>query len=258
MPKEQIWKDTFAIDCYVLAYNGATNIEIAHTLGVKPDTFAKWLQTKHTLRYAIDLASAKRRDKPESFLEYVHGRLSPEMKKLWDEISYYAEHDNAVVQIEALLGPLSERVRQHLWLHAMIETNFDAGLACRMVNVSKQRVDKWAREDTTFVQLLDEVKWHKANYFENALMDLVSIRNFPAVIHANKTFNRDRGYGEKIDVAHTHDHQHTHSVRLVDITKLNLDLETRLKILEAVKELRAREQEEEDARPPIPVKALPV
>jgi len=242
-PPNKKWKTEFAVDAALMAYAGATNVDIAKTFLVEYDTFQKWTYKHAILKHALDTARAKGRPKTETFLEYVHGNLSPPMKKLWDDLQFWSDHDNAVVKIEELLYPHGDRVRQHLWLHAMIYCGFHTDAACRMVAVSKGAIDRWLAEDNDFPKLLAELEWHKKNYFENAMVDLVGMRVFPAVIHANKTVNRDRGYGEKIEVAHTHDH--THKVFIATMDKLKLPLETRLQIRDAMRALREETGEDD-------------
>lgn len=243
--REKKWKVELAIDAYMLAYTGATNRDIAKVFLIEEDTFTKWLVSYPVLRYAVDKARGKRNERPETFQEYVYGKLPPDLKALWDQIQFWSEHENSVVRIEELLQPHGDRVRQQLWLHAMICCNFNASEACAEVNISKRVIDRWLAEDNAFPELLQELEWHKKNYFEDAMVDLVGMRVFPAVIHANKTFNRDRGYGEKIEIDHKH--THTHKVHFVQMDKLQpyLDLETRVKIREAIRIVNANKDEDE-------------
>src|SRR5690606_21892274 len=71
------------------------------------------------------------------------------------------------------------------------------------------------------------------NFIEDGLMDLIEIRNPNAVIFANKTLNRDRGYDEKIEVHHSGQVNHKHEF---SIDQLNLDTETKRKVLNAIRE----------------------
>jgi hypothetical protein len=71
----------------------------------------------------------------------------------------------------------------------------------------------------------------KKHFFENALIDLTIMRNPFAVVHVNKTLNRDMGYGEKIEVEHTH----THSMLPVEkfSMALRLQIEAEMKAIQA-------------------------
>jgi len=79
---------------------------------------------------------------------------------------------------------------------------------------------------------VDEIHWHKANYFESAFIGRVAAGDTPAIIHAVKTKCRHRGYNDKIEVEHsgTIGNEHTFS-----ITDLDLDVDTRKKVLEALR-----------------------
>ena len=83
-----------------------------------------------------------------------------------------------------------------------------------------------------FAKLIDELKWQQKNYYEQALVDLVAKGDAYAITFVNRTVNRDRGYGDKIEVEHSGTIQHNHTI---DLSKLNLSLSCRKEILAAVK-----------------------
>lgn len=248
------WRPILLLDAYVAAKQGATNEEIAKACDISWSCLKdRWLPTKPELREAIERGRAEAKKKPtESFKDYMEERLSPKMKALYEEITYWTDHAEGPEKIEALLQPHGDKVRQNLWLHAMIESNFDAGAACKVVNISKRTIQRWTDEDPDFPALLDEINWHKQNFFENALIGLATMRDSKAVIHANKTLNRNRGYGERLDIKMSGSVTHQHVVIPVD--KLNLPLETLMQIEAAMTGL----PDMEGMQTATPVKALAI
>ena len=75
----------------------------------------------------------------------------------------------------------------------------------------------------------------KKNFFESSLIGLVEEGHPGAVIFANKTVNADRGYSEKLRIEHT-----AQGNDLIDINELELDLDTRKKILDAIRSKKAK------------------
>ena len=78
--------------------------------------------------------------------------------------------------------------------------------------------------------MIEEIEWHKCNFFEEALVDLVAMRNPGAVMFVNRTKNADRGYSEKIQVEHS-----GAIATSVSVDELELPMETRKELLRAVR-----------------------
>ena len=135
-------------------------------------------------------------------------------------------------------------MRQHLFLHALVATCFKPTQALSKLGMSKAELDGWM-SDPGFASLVNEMNWHKKNFFEEAFLDLVAEREPSAVLHAMKTINSDRGYGTKVTVENTGKVDHKHSM---DETISQLPLEDRLRLLEGIRALK------EGPKPP---KALP-
>jgi hypothetical protein len=131
------------------------------------------------------------------------------------------------------------RGRQHLFLYSLIHSNFNVSASCRRLNIDRKTFTRWVTTDPGFAELLDEVHWHKKNYFEQAFIGLVQRGDTPAILHAARTQLRDRGYGDRLDVSHsgTIQHDHDHRIALED---LDLPLNVRRVILDAVRAQRAR------------------
>ena len=222
---------------YDYARQGMNDAQIAQAVGVSTPTLYSWRQKRKSVALALTRGRGGKSRGGQNFAEYVHGRLSPDLKELWDEI-HLADGVEADPQakIEELFLNRGVRARQRLYVHALIQKRFNPTEACKLVNISKGTLELWCK-DPQFARLLQEMDWHKQNFFEDALYQQVEAGNTAAVIFANKTKNADRGYSEKVKHQHEHSHQHTVSL---DINELDLDFETKLKVLEAV---RKKEQQ---------------
>lgn len=235
---------SLAIDIYRWAKSGNTNEEIAKKCHIAISTFNdRWRVNYPETEYALEQGRKDRKEEGEkggSLVDYVYERLSPELRRVWDEIEFWQEHAQGPEKIEGILGKESVKVRQHLWMHAMLVSDFNGSDACRMVNISKRTLDKWLAEDPDFPALVDELNYHKKNFFESQMIRMGKAFSEKAVIHANKTLNRDRGYGEKISVEHSGSVQHNHL--MIPLERLDLDVDTLLKIETAMQRLAQREE----------------
>jgi hypothetical protein len=180
------------------------------------------------------------RTREKTFGHYVFKHLSAESRKTWEDLKFWVDHQDGQKQIELLVKNLGKRLRQELFIHALVSTNYDISRALFMTGTTRRTIDHW-REDLAFAQLFDEIQWHKKNFFEKAMMDLVSERNPLATIWVNKTVNADRGYSEKIRV----EHQLTGNTGF-SFEDLDLDMDTRRKVLDAI---RRRQALKENGKP---------
>jgi hypothetical protein len=234
-PKRQIngkWCDGNYLKCYLLAKTGLTNKQIQQTIGVSQLTFRSWLKKYPYLQVALNEArNINKPNRAETFIEYVHARLSPEGMEIWDKINAWEQEPNSTKRIFNLLESQGKQMRQHLFLHALVSSNFNPSEACRRVCIAKKTLMKWTQTDLEFNQLMQEIDWHKKNFLEGGLFKLVEEGDTIATIFANKTQNRDRGYDERQTIEVKGSIHHTHSI---DIDSLNLSLEVRRAILEAI------------------------
>lgn len=234
--KQYEWKTDF----YVLAYEGArdgkTDNQIAISLGVDKETLMDWRIAKPALERGIQKGREINSGKV-NFQDYVYQQLPPNLKEIWDSISECENKYNAVERIEAILKKKGKEVRQHLFIHALTVMNFNLNKALKSVNVPKSRFDYWMQTDPDFVKLFDAIQFHKKNFLEDALMKLIKQGDSKAIIFANKTLNKDRGYTERMDVHHTHDHSHNHIHQhgVLQIEDLDLSLEAKREILAAIR-----------------------
>lgn len=231
------WTEDMIFTIYDLAKQGHKNAKIARILGVEPTTFKKWEEKKAYVRLALKngrcLKEVDGGNAMEKFHTYCYQNLSPELQDIWDDINGFDNEILPVRQIEAVLKNKGQQARQSLFLHAMIVSNFNVAEACRRVNIGLQTIKQW-KTDPMFCELLAEIKVHKKNFFESGLINLVHKGDTSATIFANKTYNADRGYSDKLKIEVSGEVNHNH--HLLQISDLNLSIDTKREILRAIKE----------------------
>lgn len=186
-------------------------------------THPHWIQVREIVEKH---QSARTREK--TFGHYVFKHLSEEAGKTWKELQFWADHEDGQTQIRKIMDGKGKKLRQELFIHALVSTHYDMSRALSLTGLPKTTLEHW-RDDLQFAQLFDEIQWHKKNFFEKAMMDLVAERNPLATVWVNKTVNADRGYSEKIQV------QHSLADAGWSFEDLDLDVETRRKVLEAIR-----------------------
>ena len=228
---KSLFRDKHCFTAYDLAKQGTPQVQIAKILGVTEPTLLLWKRTHALFCEALirGKRAFKHKDQYIPFREYVYGRLPENIKKIWDEINAIDEEDNGTLRLENILKDTGKKVRQHLFLYAWTSCNFSVSKALRKLGFARNIFLGWMNDDPEFATLVDEINFHKKNFFEDALLDLVQLRNPQATIFANKTQNADRGYGEKLDVRVNG--QINHNFRLIQVDKLSLPLETKKQIL---------------------------
>jgi transposase len=238
MPKK-VWKDENYILAYELAKSGMSEIKMAQALGVSTVTLRKWKDTKPALRFAIEKASSnggsENMSTVQDFHEYIYQKLPSHLAKIWDEIQAVEHEDNSILKIEAMLKGAGKRGRQHLFLHALVTSNFNVSRACSMMNMSRKTFENWVTNEPEFGELMQEIDFHKKNFFEAALIGLVAGGDSSATIFVNKTINRDRGYNDKIELDVRGSVQHEHLHAHIPMDELNLSLDVKREILKAIR-----------------------
>jgi hypothetical protein len=216
--------------------------KVVASLELPSDKMTMWMSYPE-LKLAKELADSRRGDR-STFSGYVYKQLSKEARVVWERCQFFSNCEGGYEKVERILRGQNKRIRQELFLHALISSNFDISEAMSMVALDRGTFEDWKNSDFEFRQLVAEIQVHKKNFFEHALVDLIEQRNPAAVIFANRTVNADRGYGEKVEM------NHTGSVG-IDIDQLDLDIDTKRKILEAMR--RKREGQVEGAQRAIDV-----
>lgn len=237
------FEDTMYVKAYQLARQGMKGKALANTLGVQIDTLIRWKKANPAFKEAIEQGRSQFKRATtgmDTFRDYVYSSLPAELKELWEKIEECndPESGSGVEMIEALLEDKGKYVKMHLFLYALPVRNFNVSEACKSVNITTAEFRKWIKTEPFFAQLVDEFHFHKGNFFEGHLINLVSRGDTAATIFANKTFNRDRGYDEKQRV----EVQHSMSGNMIDLETLELPLEVRKQVLLAVRAAKAKQE----------------
>lgn len=249
-PTASKWRDSHYVTAYEAARDGGSKEQIAAALGMSSFSLDSWRKKKP----ALDLAISRGREvrggtDAQSFRDYVYQRLPKHLRELWDKIHACEKKKSGLERVEALLHNAGKQVRQSLFIYALTATNFNFSRACRMVNINLATFEQWKTLDPDFAELLDEIHWHKKNFFENSLIGRCASGDTSAIIFANRTFNRDRGYADKQEIEHSGEVTHLHAG--LRISDLDLPLETKKQILEAIRKHKLEHKTEE----PIDVEA---
>jgi transposase len=235
------WSDEFYVTVYRLAKEGYSDNRIASALGVTVGRLRTWISQKPALAKGVEEARAAKED-AEGFRRYVFGKLSPELQDLWNRILKNEEDPfdepgdarkkqraRRCLDEEVRASPQAER--QQLYLYALVNGNFTRSEACRKVGISASCVYEWEQKDRQFKELTKQVEEAKKDFYESALVKLVRQGDTNAVVFANRTYNRDRGYNDKVEVNVSGNVTHS-------VDQLGLSLEVRKQILLA---MRAKE-----------------
>lgn len=248
------WGDSFYVDGYLLAADGHDEKEIAAVLGVKTCVLRAWMRQKPAFKEALERGwqkSWRNGGERTTLSDWVYGHLDEECQKAWDEVDGLwkearlkvmdGQRTSVSVHKADLLGVmdgLKEDGKQALFLHAVVNTSFDLSAAMKMIGISKYTYDAW-RKDPNFSELIDQIVWHKGNFFESALVELCARGNPAAIMFANRTFNRGRGYGEALEVNHSHVHKED-----LRLEELDLPTEVLEAVLEAIKRKKRAEADQ--------------
>ena len=243
-----LWKDEMILDAYCLAVSGLKNTEIAKGLGISKETFKKWGKTKPIFRKAVTRGRKVykgSRDEAASFRNYVYHQLPPKLKKLWEEINECDDSKiSGIKRIEALLKKQGKRARQHIFIYAWIENNFHISNALKKANISRTCFNNWMENEPEFAKLVDEIHWHKKNFYEAGLTSLVAAGNAPCTIFANKTINADRGYAEKLKI--DMNAQVTQEMQAyIPISELDLTVKIKKIVLKAIRKYKKEHQQDD-------------
>lgn len=237
------WSDEHYVTAYRLARQGLSQRQIGGALGVSARTFDAWKAERPAFKKALEDGRGdgfEQRAVPR-FEEYVYGHLPEDLKDLWDEIYEWRSAPDAASRAQVLLRDKPDRVRQYLFLQALLASNWNPSKALRMVGVSHGVYQRWRMNCPEFMRLCEELKWHRDNFFEDAFMQRIQAGDTACILHAARTQLAHRGYSDKVVVEHTGavEHQHTHLV--VDVGELDLPVEVRQQLLHAIRAKRIQE-----------------
>lgn len=204
--------------------------EVCAVLGVARQNLNDWPRKYPEFALAKKLADERREKGRGSLRDYVYKRLSDEAKEAWDELQWEGRNGTANA-LKKFMEPLTKEVRQELFLHALVTNHFDVSTACNVVGMSLSGLQWWREHDPEFLKLFKEMFEHRNNFFEKQLTTLVELGHPGAVIFVNETINADRGYRRNVKVEHSGQIDNGG----FDFEALDLSMETRLEILDAIR-----------------------
>ena len=238
---EKKFNDSYYVRAFQLSSSGLTNRAIAQALGISEKTLKTWMAANSHFKEAIISARGTSTTKTgkktgETFMDYAYARLPHNLKEIWDQLEMLSP-DDPIEACEAILGGQPTRVRQWLFFHALITSNFSKAEACRKVGISYETVKGWSTKDKEFQLMMTHLFEMKQDYFEGALLNLVAGGCPAATIFANKTINANRGYNPKVTVVHEGQIDHAH----VDVNHLitSMSPEAQKQLLDAVRSSKA-------------------
>jgi len=244
------WNEDFILEAYDLARSGMCEKEIATVLGIKLGTLNQWKRNKKQFKKALVKGRVRRHGKhrtpTQEFHHYVFQRLDDRLKETWEKIQAVEDEENGVLRLERILENEGEQARQHLFLYALTACNFNPSEALRKIGMARKELEKWTRDDPDFAALVEEIHWHKKNFFEGGLVRLCREGVPSAIIFANKCFNKDRGYTDKIDISI--DHQSGEKlITNTPVDQLELPVDTRKELLVAMRRHKLENAPQEEA-----------
>lgn len=220
--------DEQMLDVYDAVVRSPSLEVAAQHLGLSKDSLLIRLRKSKRLKAAQRRAETRREGKV-TLGDYVLGRLSPVARSIWEKLQYWEELPDAEAKAAAILQGQPERLRQELFIHALLRSSYNVSTAARLTHVNHQTLRRW-RAQADFQQLVEEVQQHKKDFFEDALVRMVANDVPAAVIFANRTLNADRGYSEKVEM------RHSGNVTVgIDLESLDLPLDVKRQILDAIK-----------------------
>lgn len=191
--------DAHPLTVYELARAGLDNTAIAASLEINTSTFALWRTKKPAIKNALQRARQLAAG-PATLRSYIQDQLPQHLLPLWSDLVHARDNPDPQGIIDSLFEHHGEHVRQQVFFYALVSSAYNASTACRMVGITKKRLDIW-RTDPEFQELMLEVHFHKQNFFEHALIGRVMVGDTAAILHCAKTQLRDRGYGERLETA---------------------------------------------------------
>jgi hypothetical protein len=232
------WKDIYLVLIYRYARAGLTNEQIAGALKITAATIYNWMKKKTVIREVLKLA---RQEVPEeeSYSRFFYDRLPPAMQDLWEQVLNVERTGGGMAALNDILADHGVRARQVLFLHALMVTHFSPTKAMAMVGIDHRQLNTW-KMDPDFADEFDKVQHIKGDYFEGKLVQLVEAQDRGAILFANRTFNRQRGYGQTADVNVHHTGDIGVNMTALDLSDLDLSLPCRLEIANAI---RKREEQ---------------
>jgi len=224
--------------------------------GIHRQTCCEWQKREPLFRAAQEMALdllKRKEDERQHFGEFVLTRMSDENKELYDQLVFWEDNPNSegAEKARGRVRNMAEQERRQMFVQCMAANGFVYSRACKLMGVSGDTVQNWCRE-RGFRKMVNQVQQLKKDFFEQALVDVVSARDTQAIIFANKTLNRDRGYGDNMKVQMEGKVDHTHTHTLIPLQALEaLPTETLELVLQAVQAHKAKQIAAQAAGPSV-------
>lgn len=244
--------DHTPFEIHTCAIRGMSQSQTAEHLGVTPTALHLWLRDKPQARAAWEhgraVADMVRQDRTsqKAVADFVYRHLSPELQQVWDEAvgtgaaTGRLNYHKAAERITAA----GDAVRKRLFVHALVSLQWDINSAFQLCGVARAEYVDWLAKDEAFAVMLADAEYYRKNFVEQQLHNLVARQDTTAVIFANKTINRDRGYGETVAVNHQGQLNHTgnvahggtigHAHAVVNLGSLDLPVDIMRAVVEAI------------------------
>lgn len=245
------------LEIHQAAIEGLTLTAAAARLDVTDQTLRNWFKSKKSARRAWDHGQAARAgavaeaDDSKAFARYVFRQLPPDMQVLWS----LAVGDDEMAPIDysvsaGIISNATDYQRKYMYAHAMASTGWNKNLSMQVCGISFAELQRWQSTDEDFLNLMYQLEHFRKNYFEQQLQNLVARQDPASVMFVNKCINRDRGYGEQVNVKHTgtvtqdHTGTVTQNINMVALGNLNLPVDILRQVMEAIEAAGKREAKE--------------
>jgi hypothetical protein len=235
------WKPIFLVHVYRMIKLGMTEQACYEVLRIGHQTWHNWKKRKPEFQEALDLGYAAQREE-STLADYCYNRLPEATRALWDRIKEWEKSPNGFARIQLMMLDHGKKVQQQLFLHALVSSHFSPSRAMSRVGITKRKLDVWMNEDPEFAEMVEEMNYHKKNFFEELLVQRARAGDTQAIVFANKTLNKDRGYGVSMSVQHSG--SVTHAVGSFDLADLLPYMAEAVKmgVLEALNKYEASKQ----------------
>ena len=242
------WKAEFVVIGYELAREAMTEKQMAKVMGISVDTFRIWERDKPLFAYAIQRGrqwlKSMNMDSLEDFRDDVYRTLTPDERVTWEKIHQLNIARSAPDKVRALLKGRGKELRQKMFLCALMKCRFNVSAACRTVDIPRETIERWRREDKKFWALVEAVERVERDWSEGCLRRLVESCDFPAVkFHLQANYRAkygNVGNDLNLNVQGKMEHEHT----FVTMEDLDLPLNIQKMILTKMRE----KQKERDAK----------
>lgn len=250
------WDDSYYVRTYIMAAKGYEEKRMYYEIGVTGMCWNKWKHSKPALQEAVNLGKEfvkSKKGNGDTLKDYVFKRLSPEHQALWNQIETLQRIPNGRLQADVLLSNAGETAMQHLFFHALAVNHYNKSEACRILNLSRDKIDEWAKSSETFIGLINQMQEIKKDLVEGYAFRAAEDGNVAMLTKLLESLCEDRGYGKKPAF------QINNNVNIQQDSFINLDelpFEIKVQILEFYEQ--KDKQRQLDSTPQFPALSAPI